>query len=198
MKLLAAVTIAGYGALCAWAGESAVSSEQRVIVCMDSDVREANAARALASEMFQQIGVEIDWRSNTTRCRAISGTVQIRIEHSSTGLLPGGALAYAKPIEGVHIVVFYDRVQERVTAVKVPFLLAHVLVHEIAHILQGCSQHAQAGIMKAQWDAVDYYKMFPTPLSFTTTDIQLIRSGMHWRESRNRTEDPAASLRTMP
>jgi hypothetical protein len=198
MKLLTAVTIAGFGALRAWAGESVVGSEHRVIVCMDADVPEADAARALASEMFRRIGVEIDWRSNTTRCRAISEVVQIRIQHSSTGLLPRDALAYAKPIEGVHIVVFYDRVRETVTAVKVPFLLAHVLVHEIAHMLEGCSHHAQDGIMKAQWDSVDYRKMFPTPLSFTTTDIQLIRNGMRGRESRSRTEDPAPSLHPMP
>jgi hypothetical protein len=198
MKLLAVVVVAGLEALSVWAGESEPRLARKVTVCMGADLPEAYVARVLASDMFQHIGVNIEWQLNTPACRANSSAIQIRLQQASNGILPLEALAYAKPIEGIHIVVFYDRVRQMVVAARVPFLLAHVLVHEISHILQGCSQHSYTGIMKAQWDSVDYSKMFPNPLSFTPTDIRLIHLGMDWRESRSRAHEKTPTLLPVP
>jgi hypothetical protein len=90
------------------------------------------------------------------------------------------ALAYALPYEGAHIVVFYDRVQSapsNITAV----VLAHVLVHEITHILEGVNSHSETGVMKAAWAAHDYQAMAVKPLPFTERDIQLIQHGLAMR-----------------
>lgn len=57
-------------------------------------------------------------------------------------------------------------------------LLAHVLVHEITHILQGTCRHSDTGIMKARWTHQDYMEMGQKPLSFTEKDLQLIRTGL--------------------
>jgi len=57
-------------------------------------------------------------------------------------------------------------------------LLAHVLVHEITHILQGTCRHSDTGIMKARWTHQDYMEMGQKPLSFTEEDLQLIRTGL--------------------
>ena len=57
-------------------------------------------------------------------------------------------------------------------------LLAHVLVHEITHILQGITRHSETGIMKAHWTPEDYEEMQLRPLSFTRKDIELIQIGL--------------------
>jgi hypothetical protein len=92
--------------------------------------------------------------------------------------LKPGALAYALPYEGVHINVFYDRVQAATEPELTPNVLAHVLVHEITHILQGTCRHSDTGIMKARWSHTDYMEMGQRPLSFSDTDVQLIRTGV--------------------
>jgi hypothetical protein len=65
-----------------------------------------------------------------------------------------------------------------------PFVLGHVLVHEITHILQGFSTHSDRGMMKAEWDAKDFDLMGWTPLAFTEEDVRLIHLGLATRASR--------------
>jgi hypothetical protein len=82
------------------------------------------------------------------------------------------------PYDRIHIKVFYDRVRTTVHSQTVPALLAHVFVHEIAHVLQGFSRHSDEGIMKAHWDANDYHLMQSKPLAFTQKDLDFIRLGL--------------------
>lgn len=65
---------------------------------------------------------------------------------------------------------------------KVPCLLAHVMAHEITHMLQGVSRHSLTGVMKPRWDRNDYSQMAWRPLAFTEGDIALIQLGMKARE----------------
>lgn len=51
---------------------------------------------------------------------------------------------------------FYDRVLANSRPTGLPFLLGHVLAHEIGHILQGVERHSSAGVMKEKWDYRDY------------------------------------------
>jgi hypothetical protein len=77
-----------------------------------------------------------------------------------------GALAYALPYEGVHIEVFYDRIAQADPDL-VPSLMAHVIVHEITHILQGIDRHSTGGIMQAVWGSSDYIQMKRGQLRYT-------------------------------
>jgi hypothetical protein len=83
----------------------------------------------------------------------------------------------------VHIAIFYDRVQSisRDNPVLRPMIVAHVITHEITHILQGDVHHSTTGIMKARWDANDYLEMTRAPLSFASEDIDLLRNGLQLR-----------------
>jgi len=92
-------------------------------------------------------------------------------------------LAYAFPYEGVHIEVFYDRIDYGAPDVRTA-LLAHVLVHEITHILQGVSRHSDNGVMKARWDASDRAGMVRIPLAFEPQDVVLIHEGLKARAAR--------------
>ena len=89
---------------------------------------------------------------------------------------------YAKQLKGAHIRVFFDRIENSGTGKLVPVLLAHVLVHEITHILQGSDHHSEEGVMKAHWTANDLYQMSYRPLPFDPFDVELIRRGLANRD----------------
>lgn len=133
-------------------------------------------AQGLANEMFASVDVNIDWRrggsghspSRTERAIVVEMTIDPHRE------LTPGPLAFSLPYEGVHITVFYDRVRQRAQPDSIPNLLAHVLVHEITHILEGTDAHAATGIMKARWDEKDLMQMRNGPLSFAEQDVRLI------------------------
>jgi hypothetical protein len=95
------------------------------------------------------------------------------------------ALGVALPLEGRHAWVFYDRVQRAAPdSRQLSALLAHVMAHEIAHLLQGLIRHSETGILKAQWSPTDCARMADFPLMFTRVDAILIRHGVEERHSR--------------
>ena len=53
-----------------------------------------------------------------------------------------------------------------------------MLIHEIAHLLHGVSQHSLIGIMKRSWDDTDFLKMSHGQLQFTPEDVVLIDHGL--------------------
>jgi hypothetical protein len=98
-----------------------------------------------------------------------------------------GALAEAYPFALEHnISIRYDRVHNSagISRDLEPILLAHVLVHEITHVLQCVDRHSETGVMKARWTTDDYYEMRWKPLEFTSEDVELIRLGMQVLQAR--------------
>lgn len=180
MKTTVLVAMAAALETMAWAG----SAERNVIVCLDKIAAEevADQAETLASRMFRKIGVKLEWHEAGHFCQSHRNQV-IAISlstHTPDTLLPG-ALAYALPYEGVHIAVFYDRLTGPNGVESA--LLAHVLVHEITHILQGTNRHSASGIMMARWDQKQRSRMKSVPLTFTRQDVDLINSGLDARAS---------------
>ena len=178
MRILGVMTMAMMTA--ASAGAAAQRMERTVTVCsgMGNDFA-IPRAQSIAAGMFAGIGVLIDWKSE----RACPPDA-IRIgfsQHTDRDFLPE-ALAYAKPYEGVNIVVFYDRLQQRGQPNRLPGLLAHVMAHEITHILQGVHRHSESGVMKAGWTTDDFNEMAFKPLPFTPLDVELIHNGLDARE----------------
>ena len=177
MRMLAGIAMAAIAG-CAWAGP-------KVPICMDlgPDGPTLIVAERLASKMFAGIGVEAEWgewpkhRDSCLR----NGAILITLSYQTPSSNHPGAWGYALPFEGEHIVVFWDRVQHKVSPVQAPFLLAHVLVHEITHILQGVDWHSETGVMKAAWDADEIREMMRRPLGFTELDVNLIRRGLEAR-----------------
>jgi hypothetical protein len=134
-------------------------------------------ALELADHMFATIGIRLDWRSGEPPRTSSTRPIGIElVAHTPVDLLPG-ATAYALPFEGVHIRVFYDRV-ERVVPGFAAVMLAHVMVHEIAHILEGIDRHSDSGVMKALWTNQDHIQMQVEALSFAPEDVKLIRLGL--------------------
>jgi len=106
------------------------------------------AAQDEASKMFAEIGVRLVWLfGNPSPSDADSLAIETVAIMPAT-FMPG-ALAYALPSEGIHIRILWDRIKGYAAPREV---LAHVMVHEIAHILQGeTTRHSDEGIMMAHW-----------------------------------------------
>jgi hypothetical protein len=155
-------------------------TSEKVIVCLEnpeSDLR-AWGAESMASGMLKKVGVGLQWRNSERACQSAGpGAIVVKLLPHAASNAGRVALAYAYYREGVHIEVFLDRISTFPSDLQT-LLLAHVLVHEITHILQGISRHSATGMMKAQWDSDDYYEMRSHPLRFTPEDIRLIHAGL--------------------
>jgi hypothetical protein len=184
MKIRAMAIMLVLMAIRAQASEKNLTDEQPVTVCVAAGrILEAPMAQAIAAQMFAAIEVQIKWRTKGECAASRDAVIHILL---LTGAPPNhypNALAFAKPFEGRNITVFADRVRDRADPPRVAACkLAHVLVHEITHILQGTDYHAASGIMKAKWNQDDFNNMAWKPLSFTPMDIELIKNGINmWR-----------------
>ncbi|HTB19754.1 MAG TPA: hypothetical protein VK708_16645 [Bryobacteraceae bacterium] len=183
MKIMVAISVAAAIGGNAWAIQPGHVADHQVTVCIDQVPAAGNLPRAemLAANMFSNIGVKLHWRHS---CPAAGDSIQIGISVKTPANDSPGALAYAMPYEGVHIVVFYDRINHSARGDLSTVVLAHVLVHEITHVLQGVDRHSESGVMKAHWTARDYSQMKDRPLPFTDWDIELIHNGLAARAGR--------------
>ena len=176
--------LAAMGAVAALAAQNPdANAERHVTVCMEGNADFTTVrARSIASQMFERIGVTIDWRIGLRGCP--SQGVMVTLGLGTPAGFKREALAYALPYEGTHVRVFYDRIRQTYNQATARVVLAHVLVHEITHILQGVPRHSDHGIMKARWDAEDYLQMMHKPLEFANEDIDLIYRGIAARTAR--------------
>jgi hypothetical protein len=129
--------------------------------------------------MFARIGVTLVWR-DPGRCPG--GALHIKFSRRDSVEYPPDVLGYAYPYEGSHIVVFWNRIEAAVSGHDVAPVLAHVMAHEITHVLEGCTRHSPSGLMKAHWSTRDFREMTWKPLPFAEEDIDLIRLGLAQRE----------------
>jgi hypothetical protein len=185
MKMTGVTVMAAMVGTTVWAG-ALPATERQVTVCMGytDNLGLENQAKVVASDIFAGIGMKILWQS-PRQCS--TEAILITLSDDAPAGLFRGALAYAMPYEGTHIVVFYDRVKNRPGSVSC--LLGHVIAHEVAHILQGMMRHSESGIMKGQWTGADYEQMTWKPLQFTDEDVMLIYSGLKLREASGRSGD---------
>jgi hypothetical protein len=137
-------------------------------------------AQKAAKQMFQDIGVLLEWHDEK-HCPA--GSMQVNLVGHALDSEKPGIFAYSYPYEGAHIVVFLNRIARMPDTTLVRKVLAHVLVHEITHILQGISRHSETGVMKASWDGNDYLEMGWKSLPFAPIDVTLIHRALAARMS---------------
>lgn len=183
-------TIAGFVAMTAAAAMAAETRpdlprmDETVPVCVAAGPGSSVLAQAepMVSRMFAGIGVTIVWHSQGRHCPALA--IQVSLTDETPDSISPGALAYAVPGQGTRIRLLYDRISENRSGKLLQCVLAHVLVHEITHILEGVCRHSDHGIMKAHWDENDFTDMVWQPLPFAGEDISLIRAGLLARTAR--------------
>jgi hypothetical protein len=157
------------------------SAEPVIVICMDHaiDPWVIERAQVMASRMFAGIDVLLEWRGTRNCGEGDNMVIELRI--STPRDYQPGALAEAFPYEKTHILVFYDRMQNSTEPAILSGLLAHVLVHEITHMLEGVSRHSNTGVMKAHWDCKDFVAMRSKPLPFAPEDVRIIHYGIERR-----------------
>ena len=138
-----------------------------------------NRAQLGAEAMLRSAGIRTIWQTGPSRTPGPSCAPALSVDlvqSTPPGLHPE-ALAYAFPYQDASsaITIFYGRVRTYPHAAQV---LAHVMVHEVTHMLQGIARHSESGVMKAEWTKEDYRTMGYSPLPFTAGDIQLIHTGI--------------------
>jgi hypothetical protein len=156
-----------------------------VAVCMSPGGNAALIfqARVIASKIYSEIGVKIQWRTDPADCTSPRHGIVVTLSRDTRADLYPGALAYALPFEGTHIVLFYDRVMATTTPLMRPTLVAYTLAHEIGHILQSVTRHSDGGIMKARWEGTDFGEMRGGSLRFSDIDSILIHDGLDKRSA---------------
>jgi hypothetical protein len=173
MKTAMAAGIALLAATSAWGDQ--------VLVYVDNDdiviQQVLGHAEIIATKMFGRIGVAVDWRGGKPP-RNLPGPhapIEIQVVSGTPSGYRPGAFAYAElSCRSSRIFVLADRLKTKVSPERVPAVLAHVLVHEITHVLQGVGRHSETGVMKARWEFADYSRMLSKRLEFTQFDIDLI------------------------
>ena len=181
MKVTAVVAMAAMGFSVHAAQSIPDGHTVPVYVIHEQTGLEIRFAESQAAQIFARIGVRIVWG---TVGRSPLPVDAIVVDLGSATEECPGALACAKPFEGVHVKVFSGRLRQVAPRGAAPALLAHVLVHEITHILEGTKHHSVEGVMKACWDRSDLEQMSRRPLQFTDIDVQLIRMGMALRDAK--------------
>ncbi len=181
VKIILAITLAATANANARPSSLVRAPEHKVVVCIEQagEARYLPNAEIMASKMFATIGVKLDWHYLHSCPKP--DAIQIGLSLGASVSEHPGALAYAAPYqsdESLRIIVFYDRVRRSGGGTPGNIVLAHVLVHEITHILEGVAWHSESGVMKARWDSKDYMRMAWSSLPFSEGDIQLIQAGL--------------------
>ena len=185
MNSLLAIGIMTTLALSAIAGHIAAAKEYTPSVTVHLDVK-ANvpfvtimSATGFATEIFYRAGVRLAWRMGQPEGTERRQPIIVEVVSNTPGSLSPGALACAEAFEGIHVRLFYDRLQKFADSPALPRFLGHVLAHEIAHILQRTDRHSPTGVMKAHWTTEDILQMSRGRLlSFEPRDIALIRQSL--------------------
>lgn len=132
----------------------------------------------IASRTFDGMGIRMVFRDGEfrpDRQHAASYCIQARIEDTPFGDRRAG-VAYSTPfaVSDVLIGIRYDRVRALGQPPRglEPYLLAGVLQHEIAHVLQGSGEHTASGMIKGHWSRAECSAIQQTPLAFRAADIE--------------------------
>jgi len=193
MRLIATMILLAAGGN-AVAGKSGGDPARRVTVCMDRDNSATGLGAEGASRLFASIGVAIEWHT-VYACPSASGAIRAVVSEQAPPPGHDGDMAYAFPYEGTRIVIFYARIKDmaRNRNLLVSRLLAYVLAHEIAHVLQWTSRHSDSGIMKAHWNHADEIQIQKNTLRFTPFDVDLINDGMAARLALKTAHEPGTA-----
>lgn len=144
-------------------------------------------AQIAAARMIASAGVRVEWTNRKPARRDGLTCDQTRRQEVLVRLVPGKirtasseAFAMAAPYasSGIRVTIFHGEVvrasgrQFRLESA----ILAHVLAHEITHVIEGIVRHSDTGIMRAHWTASELNAMEEKPLLFADVDRELIRN----------------------
>jgi hypothetical protein len=144
----------------------------------DNFVRIAAVERT--TRMFAAIGIRLEWNYQSAESAQDAVAIQVRFVKDVAG--HPNAMAFSNPFDPAPVItVMYDRIVAATPRGQVTnsAVLAHVLAHEIGHILQRTNAHSPEGIMKTNWQRDEFSRMAYRPLTFLPADADMMRRGLH-------------------
>ncbi len=166
----------------------ASETRQKLTACLQVDIPDphliSSLAQRLATRLFADIGIPLDWRACKQADESSQTPIVVQLVYGDKEALMSGVLGSAMPYRR-HIIIFFDRIEMMPNAWAV---LAHVMVHEITHCIQGVPRHSETGLMKPHWSSHDLAEMRYKPLPFAREDLILLYSALAIR--RESTDTP--------
>jgi hypothetical protein len=155
------------------------AARQKLTACLRVNAVERRLispqAQELAARMFADVGISLEWRACEPAGESSQAPIVVELASGTPQDFKFGVLGYAMPHQGRRVTVFLDRIE---TMERPEPVLAHVIVHEITHIVQGVCRHSDTGLMKAHWTVRDLFEMRYKPLPFTEEDLMLLYRGL--------------------
>jgi len=147
------------------------------------------------AKIYREAGVEMEWIPCSTgegqtalypRCTGYENATHLFLRihpHMRKGMKSEAAGEAIIPARIINI--FWDRIQYEANNLRVPVpeVLAHVIAHEIGHLLLGPNSHAPAGIMAAKWRFRDLINIFQGGLRFTPQECDRINAEVMKRQA---------------
>jgi hypothetical protein len=197
MRTVKTAWITGLALTIGAAAQAKIIAPPDVIVLVENDTATLRwsilwQAEQMAGVMFADIGVRIVWQEPRAKEQAAVVILQLKITDRPSSEFKHDlayALAYPYADAAKPITIRWDRVDERCRYAPVLAfaLLAHVMVHEITHVLEGTDSHSATGVMKAQFVSSDYRDMIYKPLPFTSYEVTQVQLGLDRLRQRART-----------
>jgi hypothetical protein len=94
--------------------------------------------------------------------------------------------------------VFVDRCEEVMyqTLASFPKVLAHVMTHEIGHVLLGSNEHSKTGIMSGRWTKAEWQIAAVSHMTFLPQQMGRMRRQLSVSPYSNETAElPSQSVR---
>lgn len=157
----------------------------------DTDLRDTQEQ---VSEIYGAVGVMVDWRASVHPDRVQAGreawpsdppatlSVLIVTEDMARGIRIRDEVAgYAavNPAGGGSVAFMVaDRARRIATCARVslPRIASSVIAHELAHLLMPNRPHSHDGLMKANWQPLDF--RFSVSRAFSRAEAEIIRRGV--------------------
>ena len=160
--------LAGIGWIALLAAGGAQGQEQMVAIDLGNSQLAPFAilaqAHATVERIYAGVGVKVKC------CSAISMQFDTGVAPQVHPAAMGYAVPYGKT--GMHVHVFLNRVLSTESRRLTGALLGHVIAHELGHVLESSSRHADKGVMKARWDNVDFDQMLIRPLPISAGEVE--------------------------
>lgn len=190
-----ALAVAGMATLSApiWSEKAERPADVMVYVTGDDLLllgTEQSEIKRAVGRTFAPVGIRISWvdgKPKNIGPPAAPVVVYVQFIRRSFQYHRPGVLADATPFApGVKtITVICERVQAITNSHdRVPRIVAHILAHEIGHVLLATDQHDEIGLMKGTWDREEFDAMKTNSLGLTSSDLELVRERLKWLKTR--------------
>ncbi len=150
-------------------------------------------AKARASAIFAQSGIEVDWlicgaaepadfSPNSSGCATLAWpshlSVRIRPQALTVSAETFGQAYVDATGQGVYSNVYFQNLvlgpqRRQLTDAE---MLGYVLAHELGHLLLGTNSHSPTGLMQARWDNAALSAASHSFLFFTPAQSSILRS----------------------